>query len=269
MRAVICQTLFKLAALGCFASVTWAGSVFGTTPESPEDFRIEVLGSAWTLDSSGNVQDSGNQVDLRNDLGFGQGVETFYGKLVVKPGRKHRIVIEGDPFNFTGSKTSTRTFTYAGQVYSFNQQLNTSANLEYIFGGYQYDFLSGHAGHLGASVGGAYLNATGQVTAPQVNVSSSRSQQIGMPLAGLEFRIFPIPGRPVFDIDGGVRGMDFGGYGHYVEFDVNGGLWLGRHIGLQGGYRTMTAYLHDNSTNLNGSLNIRLSGPTASLLFKW
>jgi hypothetical protein len=227
------------------------------------------MGSAWTLNSSGTLSDSSNLIDLKDDLGISQGVETFYGKLVVKPGRKHRIFVEGSPFALSGSKTSIRTFTYAGQTYSFNEQLLSKADLTYVFGGYQYDFLSGEAGHLGASVGGAYLNATGTVNAPQANVSSSRSQQLGLPLAGLEFRIFPVPGHPIFDMDGGVRGMDFGGYGHYLEFDANAGVWLGRHVGLEGGYRSISAYLHDNSASNNGSLDVTLSGPAFSLLFKW
>ncbi len=247
---------------------TWAGNIPADVEGSPENFKIELTGAFWNRDSGGTLAGDGTTLDLVRDLGTVQQVHTFWGTLVFKPGRKHRIVVEGSPLHLNGNHTATQTFTYNGQQFTFSEPLTTTADLTYIFAGYQYDFLSGRAGHLGASVGGSYFDASGTITASQAGVTSTKSQQFGLPLAGVEFRVFPIPGHPIVDVNGGVRGMDLGNYGHYVEGSASGGIWLFRHLGLHAGYRVMQAYLQDNKAS-SGSLNVRLHGPIFSASFKW
>jgi hypothetical protein len=251
------------------AALVSAQDIPGTTASSPEDFKIEVTGSLWILDSGGTVSNIHTTLDLVNDLGARQQVDTFYGRLVYKPGRKHEIVIEGSPFRLDGNHTATKSFIYDGQQYTVSAPLQTHASLDYVFAGYQYNFLSGPAGHLGASVGGAFLNATATLSEPTLNATATRTQEAGLPLAGVEFRIFPIPSR-IIDIDGGLRGMDFGSYGHYVEADVNGGIWFVRHIGLHAGYRAITALLQNTGTTSDsGQLDVRFHGPVFTASFKW
>ena len=237
----------------------------GTNPGSPESFRIEITGSAWLLDSGGRIQASGTPIDLVSDLGVQQQQPTFYGKFVFKPTRRQRIVLEGTPFRLSGLNTVHRSVTYHGDTFNINETLKTTADLNYFFGGYQFDVLSGPVGHLGFSAGGAYFSGTGTVSSQ--NTTASKSQTIGLPLAGAEFRVFPIPGHSWIDFDGEVRGMGFGSYGHYVEAGGNGGVWFG-HIGLQAGYRAVNADLHQNSAGGSG-ISGRLKGPIFSLLFKW
>ncbi len=244
-----------------------AGSVRAADPDNPENFKIEITGSAWLLDTNGNVQSSGTVIDFVSDLGFEQGQPTFYGKLVFKPGRKHRIVIEGSPFHFTGDNTIHRSITYQGQTFNVDETLKTTSSLDYLFAGYQYDVLSGPAGHLGFSVGGAYLDATATLVSVQAATTASRTQSLGLPLAGTEFRIFPLPSHKWIDIDGGIRGMDFGGYGHYVEGGANGGVWLGP-VALQAGYRVVNATLQRTGSDAGG-IAVRMKGPIFSLVFHW
>lgn len=263
------RAVLRLICAAALASITWAADPYATTSNSPEDFRIELNLWGWQFDPTGNLQSSGTTLDLVNDLGVRQQVDGWYGQLIFKPGRKHRIIIEGSPLRVSGSHSSTESFTYNGRTFSFNELLNTRASLDYFFGGYQYDFVSGNAGHLGISIGAAYLNATGTITAPQAGVTSSRSQQIGLPLAGIEGRVFPIPGHPFIDVNGGLRGMDFGSYGHYVEYNINGGLWLFHHLGIHGGYRQTAALLQNNRSSNGSRLDLTLKGPTVEISMKW
>lgn len=250
----------------------------GTGTNGPEDFRIEVTGSAWLVDSAGTIKAGSaipaaffeipvTSINLVSDLGVQQRKPTFYGRLVIKPGRKHRIVIEGTPVRLTGTNVVSRTIVYQGQEFTVGETLQSSADVNYFFGGYQYDVLSRPGGHLGFSVGGAYLNATGTIHGVESGLTATKSETVGLPLAGIEGRVFVIPGSKLLEIDTGVRGMDFGGYGHYVEGSVNGGLGVGP-LTLQAGYRAENVDLHSTSSSGNG-VDVRLRGPIFSLQARW
>lgn len=240
---------------------------YAQTSEDPEAFRLEVTGSAWILNTGGRIQANGSPIDLVNDLGAQQEQPTFYGQLVFKPTRKQRIVLEGTPFDIHGMNTIDRTISYRGDTFTISQTLQSSANLTYFFGGYQYDVLSGPMGHLGFSAGAAYLSATGTIDAVQTATVASKSETVGLPLAGSDFRIFPIRGRHVLEVDGVMRGMGFGSYGHYLEANGNAGVGIG-HLTFQAGYRAVNVNLHENSNGGSG-LSARLQGPIFSIQFRY
>ena len=237
------------------------------TGEGPENFHFEVTGSAWILNTGGKIQANGSPIDLVNDLGAQQQQPTFYGQLVFKPARKHRIVLEGTPFDIHGNNTIVRSISYRGQTFNISEAVQSSATLTYFFGGYQYDVLSGPMGHLGFSAGAAYLSATGSIQALQTATVASKSEVIGLPLAGAEFRIFPLRGHRIFEVDGGMRGMGFGSYGHYVEANGNAGIGVGP-LTFQAGYRAVNVDLHQSSNGGSG-LSARLQGPIFSVLLRY
>lgn len=99
----------RFAALcSCFC-VAGFSAAWPVTSDDPESFHVEITGSAWLVDSGGTIQAGSSPVDLVSDLGAEQREPTFYGRLVVKPGRKHRIVIEGMPFRLSGYNVVNRT----------------------------------------------------------------------------------------------------------------------------------------------------------------
>jgi hypothetical protein len=259
-----CFTLCRLIAALVFSGI---GVFAQTVSENPEDFRIEVTGSAWIVDSAGHIQANGSPIDLVSDLGAKQQQPTFYGQFVFKPGRKHRVVFEGTPFRIQGYNVVDRSITYRGQTFNVSETLQSSSDLNYFFAGYQYDVLSGPMGHLGFSVGGAYLSATGTIQALETATGATKSETVGLPLAGSEFRMFPIRRHRILELDGGLRGMAFGDYGHYVEAAGNGGVGLGP-ITFQAGYRAVNLDLHVSSNGGSG-VRARLKGPIFSMLWRW
>jgi acyl-coenzyme A thioesterase PaaI-like protein len=279
---VIPTVLKACPILLCWLMFQGAGALLAADPRVAngndfENFRVEVTGSAWLVNSGGTIHAggvatradvaSGTAIDLVTDLGVKQRQPTFYGHLVLKPGRKHRIVIEGTPIRLNGTNTVNRTVVYQGQTFTVGQTLQSSADVNYFFVGYQYDVVSAPAGHLGFSVGGAYLNATGTIHGLQSGLVATKSETIGMPLAGAEGRVFVIPGRKLLEIDGGVRGMAFGGYGHYVEGTITGGIGFGP-LTFQAGYRAESADLHSTSILGNG-VDVHLRGPIFSIQARW
>jgi hypothetical protein len=252
-----------------FASAAFAGDKF-SADDDPENFHLEVTGSAWLLDVAGTIHSDAASIDLRSDLGFEQQIPTFSGKLVVKPGRKHRIFIEGTPLTANGVNSVSHSITYHGRTFNVSDTLKSSLNLNLVIGGYQYDVISNRYGHLGFSVSGVYLNGTGTLTSVTTSVTATASETIGLVIAGAEFRIFPIPRHKWFDIDGGLRGMGFGSYGHYVEGNLNGGLWLANHFSLAAGYRRIDVQLQNANNPLTGSgINTNLKGPIFSAGVRW
>jgi hypothetical protein len=256
-----------VALLLCLAAGSTCRAQLAGRFEDPENFHIEVTAGGWLVDTGGQIQASGTPIDLVNDLNAEQQRATFYGQLVFKPARKHRIVVEGSPFSVNGLKTVTRSIVYRGQTFSVSDTVRSSASLDYAFLGYQYDVLSGPRGHLGFSVGAAYVGGSGFLQSVGTNVSASRTQQLVLPLAGTDFRIFPLPGHKFFEIEGGIRGMTFGDYGYFAEATASGGLVLGP-VTLLAGYRAVDTEIY--VTNNGGSgVTARLRGPIFSGMFRW
>jgi hypothetical protein len=253
-----------LAALGTQFSGTLAAA---PADGNPEDFKFEITGSAWLVNSSGTIQSHGTPVDLVSDLGAEQQQPSFFGQLVFKPGRRHRIVVNGYPVRLTGLNTVNRTITYQGQTFNVSDTVSSSADVNYVFAGYQYDVLTGPAGHLGFSVGGAYLDASGSIHSQTANTTASKSETFGMPLAGVDARLFPIPGHKLIEIEGGLRGMGLGDYGHYLEGSVQGGVALGP-VTFLAGYRRVNADIHSNSGTNPSGVDVNLSGPIFSVMFR-
>lgn len=234
--------------------------------ENPESFRLEFTGSSWLLNTAGNVESSGTVIDFVHDLGFEQQRPTFYGKLVFKPGRKHRIVLEASPLRFEGQNTIHRSIIYQGQAFDVDETLKTNAGLDDVYVGYQYDILSGPAGHLGVSAGGAYMNATATIVSVEAATTASKTQNLGLPLTGIDFRIFPLRSHKWVDIDGEIKGMDFGHYGYFVEGAANAGVWLGPVV-VEAGYRVVDSLLQETGAD-GGGIAVRMRGPIFSLGFK-
>jgi hypothetical protein len=244
-----------------------SSALFAQSHEGPEDFRIEFTGSAWLTGPTGNLQASGTPVNFVTDLGAGAQKARFYGKLVFKPTRKQRIVVEGSPISFSGVKTISQSFVFLNKTYNVSQTVDTNANVNYAFGGYQYDPLSGQYGHLGFQAGVAYIGVQGTLVGVQSGITETKSFQAPVPLIGTEFRVFPIPHMKLVEIEGMVRGITAGGYGYFIEGGASGGLRY-RMFSLLAGYREMFANVHQKGDNANG-VALHLKGPIFSAQAQW
>jgi hypothetical protein len=238
-------------------------SAFGQ--EDPEKSRLEVTASWWPINSSGTIRANGTPIDLRSDLAVSQRQSTFTGKLMARFSRRNKIIIEGTPFHLDGSNNLTRTITYQGRNYFVNDHVTSTADMTYFYGGYQFDLLSRPSGHLGLEVGGAYLSATGSLTSQTLNVTESKTETVGLPLAGVGFRVFPMHRRVDVEINGEARGMKFGAYGYYVQATANAGIGIGP-ILVEGGYRIVNFDIH--TTNQVDAVSPQFTGPVVSLVFR-
>ena len=235
--------------------------------EIPETFRIELTGSAWLNGPTGTIQAEGTPINFVTDLAAGAQDPRFYGRLIFKPARKHRLIVEGSPLSFSGLNTISRSIVFLNKTYTINQTVSTAANVNYAFAGYQYDPLTGSYGHLGLQTGVAYLGVQGTLVGHQSGLSETKSYDAPVPLVGTEFRIFPIPHHRTLEVEGMLRGIAAGGYGYFVEGGASGGVRIGP-IGVLAGYREMFADVRQNKTIADG-VALHLKGPIFSLQWAW
>lgn len=272
-KSVLGGMLSSLTIQALFPVLGSTQSMFGIR-ENPESFRIELMGSDWTVHPGGQIQANGTPVDFVNDLNVGQHNSTFFGQVVIKPGRRHRIIAEGTPFQIGGANAISRSIVYRGRTFNVNETVASAATLNYLFAGYQYDVLTGSKGHLGFNVGAAYLDATGtleaRTTSAVANTSetATKNQKLALPLAGVDFRVFPIPGRNILEIEGGIRGMKFGDYGYYAQAIAQGGVCLGPFTALAG-YRAVNTAIYVTANGSSSGITARLKGPIFSGSFRW
>src|ERR1041385_6121140 len=97
--------LFRFYLTGLLLSA----AVAAAQDQDNEDFHVEVTAGAWIRGTSGTIQSGTAPVDLKSDLAIGQNEAQFYGRLVLKPARRHRLVVEGFPYSLSGTNQVTRT----------------------------------------------------------------------------------------------------------------------------------------------------------------
>jgi hypothetical protein len=209
-----------------------------------EDFRVEVSGYAWIVDAHGTIQSGIVPIDLRRDLNIEQDQPRFYGKLVVKPARHHRLIVEGAPYRMDGAANLTRQITFAGSTYTVQDFVTSTASIDFVAAGYQYDAIVRTRGHLGFSAEGGYVNGSGTLTSRNFGFRASEQQSFGFPIAGAEGRVLPLLRSNLLQIEGEIKGMALGRYGHYLQMAVRGGIGIGRWLTLSAGYMRVDADVH-------------------------
>jgi hypothetical protein len=267
LATIFIQRRLRLATYGFFLATLFTFGLGAQIIENPENFKVEITGSVWFTSPTGTIQASGTPINLITDLGAGAEQPHFYGRLVFKPTRKQRIFVEGSPISFSGMNTIGRSFVFLNKTYNISQTVSTSANVAYVFGGYQYDPLSGAFGHLGLQAGIAYLGVQGELHGIQSGIVESKTYKEPVPLVGTEFRVFPIPHKRIIQVEGFVRGMSAGGYGYLIEGGGSAGLRIGP-FAVLGGYRETYANVHGENASANG-VALRLKGPILAVQWAW
>jgi hypothetical protein len=239
-----------------------ANLAFGQT-NGPEDFHVEFTAGLWLVNVSGQAQSGTTAIDLESDLGVEGNKAHFMGKITFKPGHRHRVLFEVVPYRVDGENNLTRTIEYAGTIYSLQDRVISRAELNYLFGGYQYDLVSRGRGHFGIQGGVGYLGATGTITSTTLGTSSSADIDVAFPFAGLEFRGFLLPNANLINLNGEFKAMSIPRYGHSVQAAFHIGVSLARHVTVQAGYALHAIDGHDRDRTER--FRPRFAGPVFSV----
>lgn len=165
-----------LIAAAMLVSPAFAQSSPGTWNDLPDRFQIDTgyfrLDAATVLRYQGPQGGSG-EVDLEEDAGLPDSVNTFWVDGTWRVGRRHQLKL-----GFTRTSrdrreyTLQRDFTWGGETYSAGMTAATSSAVDILGGYYRFAIVRNDRFEIGPAVGIGYLwldariQATGTVTGP-------------------------------------------------------------------------------------------------------
>ena len=225
-----------------------------------EDYRVELGAVFWTpspevLIRSDRADIIGSDIDFINEFEIDDKTVPDF-RVTLKPGRKHKIRFEYLPLSYEGDTVLERTIVFAGRV--FNVSFPASAGLDWTMWrfGYQWDFVSRERGYVGLVAELKYNDVNAEITA--LGQTEIGEQRAPIPAIGITGRGYVTP---FLSITGEFTGFklpesfDEEFIVEFWDFDLYGTVNIGRHIGIQGGYRSIDAeYLVDDDT---GQLNFK------------
>jgi hypothetical protein len=233
-----------------------------------ENYTIEVEGRMWNvkLDSTVKIIENGigTDVNLVGDLGFEEQKNFFEGRLQVKFARKHKFNLEYIPLKWDADKVLTRTIEFRGQTYTAGTRVQSSLDLKFFKGGYEYDFLAGRFGFLGGTLDVLVANANTQVRTPDLSpiIDQKEDRTVPIPMIGLVGRVYPIKW---VNLAAKASGLPAGDYGYVFDGEASLNINPIKYLGISGGYRY---FIIDVKYNGN-SLYYRLDGPFVGLTVRF
>ena len=231
-----------------------------------ENYTVELEGRYWRpeLDSTVRIVDRGIGQDFKvvDDLGFEERQDSGEGRLQIKFAKRHKINFSYLPLNWDGDKVLTRTIEFNGQIYPGGTRVQSEMDLKMFKAGYEYDFISGQVGFLGAILEVLVADVHLQLKAPDLAIDEKEDATLPIPLVGLNTRLYL---GKWFALTGKVSGLPAGGYGYI--YDAEGSLDFNpiRYVGISAGYR----FFGVKAENDDDSLDLKLQGPFASVKIRF
>lgn len=225
--------------------------------ESPENYRAE-LGVVFWKPSPDIIVSSGG---LATNVDF---INTFHiedkwfpdVRIVLKPGRKHKVRFSTVPIKYDGSATLNQRITFRGQTYNVGVPTTSEVKWTLVRFGYEWDAVATNMGFVGLFTDIKYNKITAQLSAAPVGTQSF-DRNVPVPTIGGIGRGYVTP---FVSITGEFTGLKFnhGDFSaHFYDFDVYGTANFGRNVGAQVGYRSMTV---DYDIEKDAG-NLKLKGP--------
>jgi hypothetical protein len=162
-------------------------------------------------------------------------------RIVGKPGRKHKIRFSYLAIHYDREATIQRTFTFGGRTFTVGVPATADLHWNLLKIGYEWDFVARDRGfvgllaelkhnHVSADVAALGIGATTYETNAPVPAIGIIGRGYVHPLVAItaELSGFKVVSAEDFDVQ-------------LTDFDINGTVSVGRHVGLQGGYRSVLA----------------------------
>jgi hypothetical protein len=234
-----------------------AEAQFGRNVVPGEDYHVELGAVFWTPSPEVLVRAGviGTEIDFVNDFGIEDKTFTEF-RATLKPGRKHKIRFQYVPISYDGDTILRRELVFQGRTFTFSIPASAALDWKLWRFGYEWDFVSRERGYVGliaelkyndvkAEVGALGTIEVGEQRAPIPALGITGRGYIGrfVSITG-EFTGFKLP--ESFNEEFVVE---------FWDFDLYGTVNIGRHLGVQGGYRSIDAeYLVDEDV---GQLNLK------------
>lgn len=245
MRQTVSTCAFAIAAVVSAGSSEAQFRV--PQPQAPgEDYKVELGAGFWSPEPELVIRfdgpaGAGSDVDFVQEFGIAKKRFTEL-RATLKPGRKHKIRFDYVPFKYDADATIQRTFVFGGRQFTVGVPASTDVTWDLWKFGYEWDFVSRQAGYAGLVVDLKYSKVSAEISSPGLGAELAEANAPVPGIGGIargyfsksfsvtgELTAFKVPDSFSEEIDG-----------TFYDFDIYGMVNLGRNVGLQGGYRSIT-----------------------------
>ena len=224
-------------------------------PAPGENFNVELGLMFWTPTpeiqiQTGGLADQGIAgVDFVREFELAD--ERFMEfRAVIKTGRKHKIRFSYTPFEYNELALLQREISFGGVTFPVTVPVAAHLKWDYWRVGYEYDLVAADRGVIGFITELKHNHMTADLSAPGFGTEATDVTAPIVALGGI-IRVYPhrnfsltaeFTGIKVFGVirtltDRIVEDLEAKMY----DLDLYGTLNFGRHVGVQGGYRSVTA----------------------------
>lgn len=234
--------------LSAVAALALPAAVQAQIPDYPpqESYGIRLEYREFRPTFKGEIQkgfgdEEGTVVDIVDDLGI-EDERTFEGRVSLQIKQGHKLRGSYTPLDYAGDvESSRRTFTYGETEFERRERIVTRIKGGYYAASYEFDFIRGPRGFLGATLGAKIVDLDATLVAPEQGSREQDTLRAPVPVLGAITRIYA--GR--LSLEGEISGMTIGERGTLIEFDAAARLHLSDRLAAGGGYRYLKVKAQD------------------------
>jgi hypothetical protein len=212
-----------------------------------ESFGIRLEYREYRPTFTGDIQkgfgdEEGTLVDVVDDLGI-EDDRTFEGRITLqfKPG--HKLRGSYTPLDYAGDvESAQRDFTYGETEFQGREPVVTRIKGGYYSAAYEFDFIRGPRGFLGATLGAKVVDLDATLVAPEQGRREQDTLRAPVPAVGAVTRIYA--GR--VSLEGELSGFTLGDKGTLIEFDASARVHFSDRLAVGGGYRYLKVKAQDD-----------------------
>jgi hypothetical protein len=244
--------LFVLCACLFFAGR--ADAQFGVSDPAPgEDYTVELGLMFWQptptllIQTGALTRITGGEVDFVQEFGI-ENKRFSEFRIVARPGRKHKIRFSRVAVRYDEEATLRRTVTFGGRTFNIGAPATADLKWDMYRLGYEWDFVARDRGFVGVIAELKHNKVSADLAAAGFG-SEFYEATAPVPAVGVIGRGYP---HPALSVTAEFTGFKLPGTSEEFEaklfdFDIYGTVSIGRHVGIQGGYRSVVAeYLVDD-----------------------
>lgn len=200
----------------------------------------------------GSGDKDGTLLELDRDLGV-EDKRTFEIRGAIQIKRGHKLRGSYTPLDYRGEMAEARRdFTYGASDFARFDRVVSSFKGGYYGASYEWDFVRGPRGYLGAVLGARLLDIDALVAAPDKGLREVDTLRTPVPLLGVASRVYY--GR--LSMEGEFSGFSMGNRGSLWEFETSARLHVSDRLAVEGGYRRVRIQGEDGKD----TGDIKLSG---------
>lgn len=243
-----CSVLVQLAAMLLAARVVEAQFIYQPggfgNPATGEVYNVEFAANLWTPTPEMTVASealgiAGTTIDLVADLAV-ESKQLPEFRLVIRPGRKHKLRFQYIPIEYTSSTTLETSIVFNGIRYDVGVPVDATLKWRAWRIGYEYDVVYRDRGFFGLVFESKYTDVQTDLTSEVVGTQFARARA-PIPTAGIIGRGYILPN---ISLTGEFTGIALPQIsdkydGHFYDFDIYGTVNFTNAVGVQLGYRSM------------------------------